>query len=163
MCRSHFAAKEMGIEDGNVIGRILENADRFLSSNKGGQFVSAAASVYEGFMASRPAPQTRQIIICPRCGHKAYAGAPCGACITIARHRARRSAGGQQQVPPAAAPPAEDPRKVLGFEPQVALTRTIIKERQRALAIIMHPDQGGSDAAMQRINEAAAALLANLP
>lgn len=59
-------------------------------------------------------------------------------------------------------PPGEDPRAVLGIPPDVPLTRELVKKHQRALADIHHPDRGGSVQAMQRINEAATALLAQL-
>ena len=51
---------------------------------------------------------------------------------------------------------------MLGFPPGQALTRAEIKKRQRQLAAIMHPDAGGADGAMQRINVAADALLAEV-
>ena len=65
--------------------------------------------------------------------------------------------------PPPPLPPARatgpDPRKVLGIPPGAALTRRLIKDRQRALAMKHHPDRGGSTASMQRINDAATELL----
>jgi hypothetical protein len=53
-----------------------------------------------------------------------------------------------------------DPRSVLGIPPGVPLTASLIKKHQRALATIHHPDSGGTTAAMQSINSAATALLA---
>jgi hypothetical protein len=38
----------------------------------------------------------------------------------------------------------------------------MVKERQRALAKLMHPDHGGSTKALQRLNVAAQALLVGL-
>jgi hypothetical protein len=64
------------------------------------------------------------------------------------------------QRPPAA--PKPDPRVVLGFPPSLALTRQIIKERQRQLSQFFHPDRGGNKKTMQRINTAADELLAAL-
>jgi hypothetical protein len=49
---------------------------------------------------------------------------------------------------------------VLGIPPGVPLTASLVKKHQRALATIHHPDSGGTTAAMQRINAAATALLA---
>lgn len=93
---------------------------------------------------------------------------------------ARRAVSGQATVSPAryrrlveelaaarsrvdkAPPPVkkEDPRQVLGFGPAEKLSRKVIKDRQRALARIFHPDTGsGSVEAMQRLNAAADALL----
>jgi hypothetical protein len=65
--------------------------------------------------------------------------------------------------PPPPPPPREDPREILGFDPKTKLTRAVIKERQRALAALVHPDkQNGSTRAMQRINNAAKELIAGL-
>lgn len=63
--------------------------------------------------------------------------------------------------PPPPPPPApkESARQVLGFGPTEAVTAGQVKDRQRALAKILHPDKGGNTSAMQRINEAATALL----
>jgi hypothetical protein len=49
---------------------------------------------------------------------------------------------------------------VLGIPPGIQITQSLIKKHQRALATIHHPDSGGTTAAMQRINSAAATLLA---
>jgi len=67
--------------------------------------------------------------------------------------------------PPPAAPPKiqEDPREVLGFPPDKPLTKSEIKARQKELARVFHPDRGGSVRSMQRVNDAAAALLAQIP
>jgi len=55
---------------------------------------------------------------------------------------------------------AENPRVVLGFEPGEGLTAARVKGRQRDLALLFHPDkEGGSVAAMKRVNEAATELL----
>lgn len=58
--------------------------------------------------------------------------------------------------------PSEDARTILGFAPGVALTRSMVKQRQRALASMFHPDAGGCTESMQRVNAAAEALLAEL-
>lgn len=64
-----------------------------------------------------------------------------------------------QPAPPSS---SEDARTVLGFPPNAPLTRALIKQRQRALASMFHPDAGGSHEAMQRVNVAAEELLAQL-
>lgn len=64
---------------------------------------------------------------------------------------------------PAAPPTAEDPRSVLGFPHGQPLSRSIIKARRNQLAELFHPDRGGSDAAMQRVNAAVDQLLSQLP
>lgn len=66
-------------------------------------------------------------------------------------------------APPRSEPTPEDPRVVLGFSPGASLTRESIKARQRALAALYHPDCGGSDEAMKRLNLATEQLLAQLP
>lgn len=53
----------------------------------------------------------------------------------------------------------ENPRVVLGFKVTDKLTASMIKDRRRELAKILHPDKGGSDEAMQRMNVAADKLL----
>jgi hypothetical protein len=66
--------------------------------------------------------------------------------------------------PPPQPPPRyeEDPRAILHFGPTDPLTPEIIRKRQRQLARLAHPDQGGSEPAMQRINAAADALISQL-
>jgi curved DNA-binding protein CbpA len=54
-------------------------------------------------------------------------------------------------------------KQVLNFEAGEALTAAAVNKRRRELARIYHPDRpNGSKEAMQRINEAADDLLANL-
>ena len=69
-----------------------------------------------------------------------------------------------QQSRPQRPQPVEDPRKVLGFDPSTVLTVDIVKQRQRDLARIFHPDTGtaGSTAAMARVNAAVDFLLKQL-
>jgi hypothetical protein len=50
-------------------------------------------------------------------------------------------------------------RVVLGFGNTEPLTREKIKDRQRALARLIHPDAGGATDAMQRLNGATSVLL----
>jgi hypothetical protein len=51
----------------------------------------------------------------------------------------------------------------MGFEPNEPLTSERIHTRKQALARVFHPDRpGGSLAQMQRVNDAADTLLANL-
>lgn len=84
------------------------------------------------------------------------------------RQQQRRRQQQQQQQrrrrPGRPKPPesTEDPRMVLGFGPQVRLTTALIKDRQRRMAAMVHPDVGGSEEAMRRVNIAADALLSQL-
>lgn len=61
---------------------------------------------------------------------------------------------------PAPEPRPEDPLVVMGFPVGARPSRADIKDRQRKLAILFHPDHGGGVEAMQRLNSAAQALLA---
>lgn len=63
--------------------------------------------------------------------------------------------------PPPRPEPTLDARAVLHFGPDEPLDRRKIKQRQRELARMVHPDRSGSKEAMQKINIAANALLAN--
>lgn len=81
------------------------------------------------------------------------------------RAQAAARARGQQPPPP----PKRDnthelaeARAILNFAPDAHLTREQIKERQRKLAKLFHPDAGGSTAEMQRLNGAAKRLLDSL-
>jgi hypothetical protein len=69
----------------------------------------------------------------------------------------------EYRTPPPPPTAADDPRVVLGFEPQEKLTEARVKARKRDLASLFHPDkEGGSMAAMKRVNEAADNLLKTL-
>ena len=71
----------------------------------------------------------------------------------------------QPPRPPPSSPPDQSAaaRIVLGFEPNETLTKDMIDKRKKALARVFHPDmQGGSEAHMKRINQAADVLLAKL-
>lgn len=86
----------------------------------------------------------------------------------VFRPGARRSVppptnGHRQRTAPATKQPAEDPRFVLGFPPELKLTKEMVKDRKRQLAAVFHPDKpGGSVEAMKRVNTAADSLLKTL-
>lgn len=115
------------------IGGLIERADRFLSSQKD-SLVAGFAQILGQAVAGPRTPPT------PQAG----------------------PAREPRRPPPPTPPPKESPRDVLGFSPTAKLTRVTIKTRQKALAKLLHPDAGGSDAAMRRINTATAELLASL-
>lgn len=73
-----------------------------------------------------------------------------------------RQARTQRPASAPAAPKRENPRVVLGFGSQVKLTTDMVKQRRRELATLWHPDRGGSTEALQKVNEAADALLKQL-
>lgn len=79
----------------------------------------------------------------------------------LPRSDARRPRGAPPPPPRGAqrSDASEDPRDVLGFAPDLVLTRELVKDRQRAMAALVHPDRGGSTRAMQRVNDAARRLL----
>jgi hypothetical protein len=64
--------------------------------------------------------------------------------------------------PPRQAPHIDDARVVLGFGATIQLTEKMVKSRQRELAAVYHPDRGGSEESMKRVNLAVAALLAQI-
>lgn len=78
-----------------------------------------------------------------------------------AQQRPRQAPPPRRPPPPPPKPPSpmDDPRVVMGFAPGVKLTKAMVKERQRELAKIHHPDRGGHPEAMKRLNVAADALL----
>ena len=67
-----------------------------------------------------------------------------------------------QSRPQPTPPHKENPRIVLGFGPQLRLTKEMIRERRKDLARLCHPDRGGSEVAMKRINQAVEMLLSKL-
>ncbi len=63
-------------------------------------------------------------------------------------------------APPPRQAPSEDPRVVMGFGPNEALTVEKVKSRKKALAQVLHSDKaGGSPEGMMRLNQAADRLL----
>lgn len=52
-------------------------------------------------------------------------------------------------------------RSIMHFGPSEPLTKERITKQRRALAAICHPDKGGSNEAMQKLNRAADLLLAS--
>lgn len=140
LCRAHSLSVDYEIDLDDPVGSLIEHADRFLSSQKG-ELVQTFARSLGDLLRPRPA------------------------------------AGGSGPSPPAGPPPPrpprsepvqpppsvkESPRDVLGFDPKVKLTKAMVKERQRTLAKLWHPDHGGSTKALQRLNAAVAELMPTL-
>lgn len=71
-------------------------------------------------------------------------------------------AGLDSQPAPQPQPATDDARAVLGFGRSTPLTTRLIEERRKELALLFHPDRGGSNEGMQRINAAADALASAL-
>lgn len=69
-----------------------------------------------------------------------------------------------ETAPPPRQPPLsmEDPRQIMHFSPNETLTADLVRKRQRQLARLAHPDTGGSEEAMRRINDAAGRLISQL-
>ena len=119
LCRAHALAGNLGFDlDDPPVGALIDRADRFLAGHQN-PLIQSFAGILGQVLAGRP----------PRDGPPLEAQAP-------PRPRAA----------PPPAPPKEDPRDVLGFAPGTKLTRAIVKERQRTLAKLWHPDHGGTDA-----------------
>lgn len=146
-CRAHALAGNVDIAFNDpLVGELVDRADRFLAGHRN-PLVQSFAGILGQVLAGRP-PQVSQV-------SQVETDAP----------RARAQASTSRPPPPprpAAPPPKEDPRDVLGFGPAAKLTRAMVKERQRELAKLMHPDHGGSTKALQRLNAAAQELLAGL-
>lgn len=74
--------------------------------------------------------------------------------------RRRGARAGKQRRSPPTPPPKEEKsraltaRDVLGIRQDVKLTVELIEKKRRLLARIHHPDQGGSEEMMKRINQA---------
>jgi hypothetical protein len=137
-------AEELEIDLDDPMGQLIEHADRFISRNKD-PLISGFAQALGSFFhpGPRPARESEPYEV-PR-------QAP-------PRQQPRHEPPPPRQ-PPSQVAPKENAKDVLGFGKDVKLTRAMIKERQRALAKLMHEDVGGSTRAMQRINEAVNELL----
>lgn len=60
---------------------------------------------------------------------------------------------------PTPKPTGPDPRKLMGFKPNVVLTEKEIRDRKRELSKVYHPDKGFDDSLLKDINAAADQLL----
>lgn len=143
LCRAHaiqlnLNGREVEIDEGSSIFSFIEMADRALSKNKS-SLVKEMGAIFGQYLSNQAA------------GRAARAQVPFEA-----------------SPPPPPPPPRpqpvekENPRDVLGFSPDEPLDPNKIKQRKRALAALFHPDKGGSQKAMQRVNDAADALLAEI-
>lgn len=138
MCRTHaiqasLDGQEIDLDESSPLFGILDAADRILSRTNN-ETLRQMGTVF-GEMLSAKANQRR---------------------VPPGQHR-------PPPPPPRQVVPEEDPRTILGFEPNAPLTAEIIKERKKALATIYHPDRpGGSVTAMKRVNQAADKLLCSL-
>jgi hypothetical protein len=127
--------------DDPMVGALIDRADRFLAGHRN-PLVQSFAGILGQVLAGRAPSAVPLETDAPR-----------------ARARAADSSPPRPPPPPA---PVESPLDVLGFGPSVKLTRALVKERQRELAKLFHPDRQGSTKALQRINGAAQALLRDL-
>lgn len=132
------------IDFNDPIGSLVDTADRFLSERKDTLIQSFAGLLGQVLSGSR--------------------GTPPPDSPGPARRSTPPPEPGRAQSPPRPPPEVakENPRDILGFGPEVKLTRAMVKERQRALAKLWHSDKGGSDKAMKRLNGAVQELLKGL-
>lgn len=165
VCSSHdFAVEDGGIDEdededqrwaddpvlGAVVDRIMDHpAARDLFGRVSG-VIDQFGNVIDQMSGAAPAPKWARPRAAPQPPPRRAAPPP----------------PPRRPVPPPPPPPppppratGPDPRRVLGIPPGAVLTRRLIKDRQRALAMKHHPDRGGSTAAMQKINDAATELL----
>jgi hypothetical protein len=168
LCRHHRIVIEAELEADDPLDDLLGDVDRWISQKRGPE-----ADLLQGLMS------VLGTVVLPRILHSQQQAAYQRARMAGARAR-RRHPGREIPFPPPPPPPppfdwqpppAPDPvrqglvkaRQVLNFEPNEALTAEAINKRRRELARVYHPDRpNGSKEAMQRINEAADDLLANL-
>lgn len=141
LCRAHAIAMDYELDLDDPVGSLIDQADRFLSGQKDTLVHSFAQAL-------------GQILRPP--------SAPIPSATPGARAGSRSTPPPPKPPPPPAPAVKEDPRDVLGFSKDAKLTRALVKERQRALAALLHPDKGGSVKAMQRLNEAVKELVATL-
>ncbi len=146
MCRMHAIAMDYEMNLDDPIGSLIEGADRFLSQQKDG-------------LVSEFARTLGQILSSNAGANPSLEGFARAAAESARVNKA--SAPPPKPVPPPA-PPKESPRDVLGFDPKTKLTKAMVKERQRTLAKLWHPDHGGSTKALQRLNAAVAEILPTL-
>lgn len=139
LCRTHAIQVglhgEEGEEDDPIIS-LIDIADRAFSRNRN-EIVQNARQIFGEFLAQRANQRNAKRVPPPPPPKSPPPPRP----------------------PP---PPPEDPRDILGFPPGTKLTKALVKARQRELAQLFHPDKGGSVKAMQKVNDAAAKLLATL-
>lgn len=140
LCRTHGLVVAADLDADDFVAAIVDGVDRVIArhSNEVVRSFSTILSNLVGRARTRPRPRV-------------HAPQP-------HVHAPRPSSA----PPPKPPPPPPDPREILGFAPGAQLTASEVKRRQRELAAMFHPDRGGSVRAMQRVNDAAAALLAEL-
>jgi hypothetical protein len=146
LCRAHVLLLASDADPQSDFGHLVEATDRAVSRTNGSQ-------VLQSFLGALGAALVKEMMARHR-------QARVGSIPTAARAeippRRRRAA------PRPAEAPSQNAREVLGFGRSTPLTAALVKERQRELAALCHPDRGGSTRQMQRINAAATELLANL-
>ena len=143
LCRPHaiqvnLDGKRIEFPKESPLFGLLDAADRLFSSS-GNETVQQVRAIFGEFLAEAANQSNARQVPPPRQQHS------------------------PPKSPPNASRAKDDPRVVLGFEPGEQLTAARVKARQRDLAILFHPDkEGGSEAAMKRVNEAATELLSCL-
>ena len=135
LCRTHKLALSQGLDPNDPFRDVFDQVDRWVKSREGRDTVVAAVGTLADRLLDRFAPQRRS---------------PLGPVPRPPR---------MPPPPPPPERPKADPvqvaRALLHFGPDEPLTREKIKERQRVVATLCHPDRGGSTEAMQWVNQAA--------
>jgi hypothetical protein len=177
-----MAILELEIEDGSPLRSFIDNLDRRFQRAAGGdEVMAAAAELFSTIMAGAarrgqgdPVPRVHGVRErAPRQGVRFSPFEPFSEFTPFTPFSGEQEPWFRPQKPPPRSPPPQQPpqaapaiaaaRKVLGFGPREPLTRPIVKARQRELARTHHPDAGGSNEAMAKVNRAADDLLAQLP
>jgi hypothetical protein len=134
----HRLALSQGLDLGDPLGQLVDQADRWLKSREGRDTVAnVAGTLFDRVLDRISIPRRQQLPPGPR------------------RPRAA--------PPPPKPDPVQAARVLLHFGPDEPLTREKIKRNQKAVASLCHPDKGGSVEAMQRVNQAADILCNTLP
>jgi hypothetical protein len=155
LCRAHFEQAHYGpgLDDEDPV---MDVFDRLFEHPRVQQWVGTLGDRLEALLADKLERRKQEFYVGPHNGYRSeWPPPPPGG-----RPRsAPRPGAPPPPPPPAPRPSVDEARVVLGFPPTGALTVAQVKKRQRELAAIVHPDKGGSEEAMTRVNAAADLLI----
>jgi hypothetical protein len=160
LCRDHYTEIHYGTEAVDD-DDLMDVVDEIMDHPRVSDIFARFGRMFDGITGRLDRPDIRPNYRGPTAGYGAqWPQVPGG---TIPPPRAEPPPPGPAPAPPPPPPlQLEDPRLVLGFPPEAKPTEPEIKSRRRKLAAIVHPDQGGSEEAMRRINLAADRLIEEL-